>query len=284
MSKFTTELRFVCETMANQSESQPLSKVDDIIEVARPQIFNFYYPIFDESYRAALETKIIRHYYTRELSEETVGLWRLRLQDKMNLIMPYYNKMYESELLKFNPLHDVDVTTQRTVEDNGTNNLDAEHSRTVAGTRTRRDDGTDMETSQHNNTHSDTDWDLYSDTPQGGILGIEGKGNGHPEGTIAADTYLSNARKQTNNGQAQDTNTRNRTTVDVTNENYQNTDNGTNSADTTIHNLQDYEERIFGKRNSMTYSQMVLEFRKTFLNIDAMIIEELSTLFFGLWE
>lgn len=282
MSKFTTELRFVCETMAGNTSSQELSKVDDIIEAARPQIFNFDYPIFDEAYRSVLETKIIRHYYTRELSEETVGLWRLRLQDKMNLIMPYYNKMYESELLKFNPLHDVDVTTERTTEDNGTNNLDAEHSRTVAGTRTRRDDGTDTENSQHNNTHSDTDWDLYSDTPQGGILGIEGEAISDP--TVNNNTYLSNARKQTNNGQAQDTNNRTRTTVDTTNENYQNTDNGTNSADTTIHNLQDYEEHIFGKRSYMTYSQMVLEFRKTFLNIDAMIIEELSTLFFGLWE
>lgn len=282
MSKFTTQLRFVCETMAGNTSSQELSKVDDIIEAARPQIFNFNYPIFDEAYRSVLETKIIRHYYTREISEETLGLWRLRLQDKMNLIMPYYNQMYSSELLNFNPLHDVDVTTERTTEDNGTNNLDAEHSRTVAGTRTRRDDGTVNETSQHTNTHSDTDWDLYSDTPQGGILGIEG--DGHPEGTIAADTYLSNARKQTNNGQAQDNNSLNRATSDTTNENYQNTDNGTNSADTTIHNLQDYEEHIFGKRSYMTYSQMLLEFRKTFLNIDSMIIEELSTLFFGLWE
>jgi hypothetical protein len=29
---------------------------------------------------------------------------------------------------------------------------------------------------------------------------------------------------------------------------------------------------------------MILDFRQTFVNIDKMIIEELSDLFFGLWE
>ena len=51
------------------------------------------------------------HYYTREIGFETVGLWKLKLQTKLNEIMPYYNKLYETELLKYNPLYDVDMTT-----------------------------------------------------------------------------------------------------------------------------------------------------------------------------
>ena len=49
-------------------------------------------------------------------------------------------------------------------------------------------------------------------------------------------------------------------------------------------NTEDYIERIVGKRSGVSYSNLLTEFRKTFLNIDAMVIEELKDLFFGLWE
>lgn len=110
MSNYTTELRFICESIAKVPKSKGYRDIREIIEKSRKEIFCFYYPIFDENYRRALETKIIRHYYTREICEETVGLWLLRLEDKMNEIMPYYNKLYESELLKFNPFYDIDYT------------------------------------------------------------------------------------------------------------------------------------------------------------------------------
>ena len=62
MSKYTTEVRFICETLAGYDESQGYNKVEDIIADARPKIFDFDFPIFDESYRNVLETKIIKHY------------------------------------------------------------------------------------------------------------------------------------------------------------------------------------------------------------------------------
>lgn len=110
MSKYTTEVRFICETEAGYMESKGFNSIDSILDIAAPKIFNFDFPIFDENYRLPLEKKILRHYYTREISEETVGLWKLRLQDRLCMIMPYYNKLYESELIQFNPLYDVDVT------------------------------------------------------------------------------------------------------------------------------------------------------------------------------
>lgn len=108
LSKYTTELRFICESSINLQQSLGYLSVKDIIAKSRTKIFNFDYPIFDKEYKSVLETKIIRHYYTREICEETVGLWKLRLEDKLNLIMPYYNQLYESELLKFNPFHNMD--------------------------------------------------------------------------------------------------------------------------------------------------------------------------------
>lgn len=107
MSNFTTEVRFICESL-NGVSSEGYSGLENILNVAAPLVFDFDFPIYDESYRLVLEKKILRHYYTREIAEETVGLWKLRLDARMNDIMPYYNQLYESTLIKYNPLYNVD--------------------------------------------------------------------------------------------------------------------------------------------------------------------------------
>ena len=128
MSKYTTELRFICETEAGYNQSQGYKKVNEILTAAAPKIFDFNFPIYDENYRLTLEAKILKHYYTREISEETYGLWKLRLDTALNEIMPYYNQLYKSAILEFNPLYDVDV--QRTY----TKVLDGTESGTTKGT------------------------------------------------------------------------------------------------------------------------------------------------------
>lgn len=146
MSKYTTEVRFICESEAGYTESKGFNSIDEILTIAAPKIFNFDFPIFDENYRLPLEKKILRHYYTREISEETVGLWKLRLQDRLCMIMPYYNKLYESELLQFNPLYDVDLTRTHTGESEGdedtTKNTTTETDSTLDKTNSETDNVT----------------------------------------------------------------------------------------------------------------------------------------------
>ena len=79
MSKYTTELRFICEKAAGYDNSAGYNFVDETVTKAAPVIFDFDFPMFDESYRLPLERKILKHYYTREISAETVGLWKLWL-------------------------------------------------------------------------------------------------------------------------------------------------------------------------------------------------------------
>lgn len=57
------------------------------------------YPIYDESKRKQLNDKFIRHYWMREIGCETVGHFCLWCSNTFNEIMPYYNKLYEAELL-----------------------------------------------------------------------------------------------------------------------------------------------------------------------------------------
>lgn len=139
MSKYTTEVRFICETAAGLIESEGYNSIDTILDTAAPAIFNFTYPIFDESYRLPLEKKILKHFYTREICEETVGLWKLRLDDKMNIIMPYFNQLYESELIKFNPLYDTDIHTTHSGSEAGNATNEHQYTQTTETTKNGSD-------------------------------------------------------------------------------------------------------------------------------------------------
>lgn len=65
------------------------------------------------AFRQALNEKIIRHYYTREIGMETIGLFTWAVRRRMWEIMPLYVQVYESELIKFDPLSSVKLDTTR---------------------------------------------------------------------------------------------------------------------------------------------------------------------------
>ena len=219
MSKYTTQVRFICETAAELSESEGRTSVKQIIAAAIPSVFDFDFPIFDESYRTVLETKILKHYYTREIGLETVGLWKLKLDTKLNEIMPFYNQLYKSELIEFNPLYDVDLTRDHTLnrseqtEQTGTETADTNKNGTIDTTTSGTKTGTSREnidvsenqeteqnsksdtdiknttgsTSEETATGTKTHYDKYSDTPQGSLQNVQN------------DTYLTNARMVNDN-------------------------------------------------------------------------------------
>lgn len=272
MSKYTTELRFICEQNAGLLESEGYNSIANIIANSREKIFDFNYPIFDEEYRSVLETKIIKHYYLREICAETVGVWKHFLDTKMNEIMPYYNKLYESELIKFNPLYDVDLTTDHNKELNGTRTETGSFSET--GNTEKDIDITDSDSSSRTlvDNNKNDHWDMYSDTPQGGLLGVR------------TEEYLTNARHITDDKTGSTaTETGNSTTTRDGNEETNSTRNGNNNKNGTLKDIEDYIQHVQGKTGGVSYSKMLQEFRDTFLNIDVRIIKDLSDLFFNLW-
>lgn len=236
MSNYTTQVRFICESYANLTESRGFIDIDDILDKSWNKIFSNF-PIFDEQYRAELCKKILRHYYTREICCETVGRWKLFLSDKMKNIMPYYNQLYQSELLKINPL--VSVNRSVTHEGNGSE------------TKTTNRNGSNSSSSK---TDGATDtWSYYSDTPQGGIAGLDS----NDYLTNATHNKGSDVTNSTLNGETSDMETGQGTRKDM------------------------YVDKVLGYEGNQ--SEMLLKFRETFLNIDMMIIDELKDLFFTLW-
>ena len=80
-----------------------------IIEQGMKYIFDFDYPIFDESYRTVLQTKILKNYYMREIAHETFGLFKMRLDNQLNISMEYFNQLYESAKIQIEPLNDYSI-------------------------------------------------------------------------------------------------------------------------------------------------------------------------------
>lgn len=153
MSNYTMELRHICELYADMTpEEIMLASPDDIISAAREHVFDFQYPLYDPDHKAELESKILYHYYMREISAETPGLWKLYLARTLREIMPYYNKLYYSADLEYNPLHDVDVTRTHAGSESGNNSSSGTKDVETSGAGSLH--GTDSGTSS--NTRNET--------------------------------------------------------------------------------------------------------------------------------
>ena len=271
MSKYTTEVRYICETLAGRDMSAGYSSVRDTIDESWRKIFDFDFPIFDEEYRPVLCKKILMHYYTREIGLETIGLWKLKLETKMNEIMPYYNQLYDSCLLDIKPFMDADYVKTHEGADSGSNdgNTNKNYGENIADSRQHSENAVgNGVTTDRGNTQS---WDVYSDTPQGALV------------NVANDTYLTNARKV--NGSHD--NSVNNTYDDNRRGDSSGTSKRTGEDSTVLHgefnNTNQYTERVLGKFPGTSYSKLLKEFRETFLNIDMDVIKALGDLFIKLW-
>lgn len=182
------------------------------------------YPIFDENYRSVLNTNIIDYYYFREIGFETVAQFNHYLNNKMNIIMPYYNKIYIATLKEINPLNNYNLTEKYEKKYEG------------SGNNTTND-----------SSNSDS-LNAFSDTPQGNVSNNE----------ITELNYLSEA-----------------------------TQNKANYKNLSISNMKNNAKENYIKNTSGTQgipeSEMIRKYIDSLLNIDKMIIEELSDLFMKVW-
>lgn len=84
-------------------------------------IFDFDYPIFREEYRKTFEHHFIDFFLFDEIGFETVSRFKHRLKVKLNLIMPYWNKIFLADELEQRILDNYDVKEVYTIttETNG---------------------------------------------------------------------------------------------------------------------------------------------------------------------
>lgn len=292
MSKYTTEVRFICEMNSFFSEEDLSTKSpDEIITAAAPHIFNFSFPIYDEKHRLPLEVKILKHYYTREIGAETVALWKLWLNSRLNDILPKYNKLYEAEQITFNrELNNIDVTTTshriddflRSDDFTSSENSVQEMDELQTNNLSRDSDQTRTDNLAENITGSDLQKRKFSDTPQGSVTfnGVNDENywlSDYTETETTTSSQKLNTGTQRTIGSVDDTGT-------VHNESESNSSGTKNNTGTSANTgTQDLETHEVGYRGSKTYFELLSDYNLKVLNIDLMIINELSDLFMKLW-
>lgn len=299
MGNYTIALGELCELEVGVPVGGGYSSIKDTIERAVPKVFDFDFPMFDEKYRDVLCGKILKHYWTREIGAETVGLFKLWLDTKLNEIMPYYNQLYKSTLLEFNPLYDVDITTTHKRTNDGTtdvqgqgvedgehtSNLNTENSENTKRTGQNTVDTSSDRTNNSTTTNKDERSDAYSDTPQGTLANVRELSYLTNFRSVKDDNTMSEVGTAKDVGKVSEENVSNATTSGTGKQTANSTDHRTTNKNekTTAKTTEDYLQIVQGKQSGGSYAKMLTEYRKTFLNIDTMIIEELGVLFFGLW-
>lgn len=255
------------ESMIGLTERETYPQIKDVINQARPLIFDFDFPIFDEAYRVPLENKILKTYYTREICDTPVSKWKLLLDIKLNEIMPYMNQLYKSELLAFDPFTTVNYTRDygRNRKDNATETGGSKQTVTDSG----RVDTTTDTTNTITDTGSTNQKNRHSDTPQGTIANLE------------AGTYMTSA--DVNDSTVQNTRADDGSVIANTQTQETSITDGSTTNNKNLDSTENYLESIKGKDGSKSYPELLTELRDSFLNIDLMILNELNELFFMIY-
>lgn len=251
MSSYTTELRYI----VNSEENKDIGLNN--------------YTIFDESYREVLNQKIIAHYYFREICD-VFGRFKWYLQARMNEIMPYYNQLYKSELIDIEVLTRINLTEEYDLDKNREYQKDIKD--TISSSEDTISDNTGN-TSSNTKSKSDSDTKgVQQDTPTGKLdWGEVETGNAYASevniGKNNANQSVEGEEKTSLNSE-----------VASKRDSEGNSDESFSSSD-----FESYINKKLGNNAMRTDSEMLLEYRNTFLNIDMMIINELSDLFMGIY-
>ena len=128
---------------------------------ARLHLSADYYPIYDESHRAELNEKIVRHYALREIGQETAQQFIFYLGMTMAEVMPYFNERYRTLDLEYDPLDSMDMTTD---SESGSESQSS-------GKASSTQDSTSNSSSKSDNSSTTTSKSFDSDVPQTGVVG-----------------------------------------------------------------------------------------------------------------
>lgn len=207
-----------------------------------------YYPIFDESYRADLNEKIIAHYALREIGSETPQMFVFYLGRTMREQMDYFNQLYLSARRKFDPFITSDVRQE----------MDS----TSVNESSGRSSGTQSNESTANST-SDTKADnssmtFNSEFPQTRIDDFR---------RYATSASQTDSTGNTHTSTSQDSSA---TASSASNTDFSHSSDKGNSVSHTL-------------GTSGSQSQLLQDWRNTMLNIDMMVINSLEGLFMGVW-
>lgn len=257
MASYSMTLRECLQTllMMNGTDYSSMT-TKEFIEEGRKVLFDYDYGIYDPLYRGVFETKFIRNFYMREIGFETESLFKFQLETWLLINMAYFNKMFESELIDFDPLVNSEMKS------------DASKTKDTDGTINTTTNGNTTSTNKQNvtGTQSDSTFNrgLESDTPDSRLAITTQDGSGVIE-------YASKIAEDKLNRDATSTNNVDGTNTDTTN--------GSGNTLTDITETETYLQNRTGKIGSITYSKMLMEYRDSLIRIERKMFDEMQQLF-----
>jgi hypothetical protein len=192
----------------------------------------------------------------REIGTETEGLFKFNLETWLSINMPYYNKLFESELMVFDPLTNTkEDTTIKKVND-----------KTQSSTSTSNASGNATNKQNVDSTVTEDDFSrhLESTNPDSRLAITTNDGKGVIE-------YASQIQENTDKN--------NRTSGTSTSSNSENTDQVSAEANGVINETEDYIQSKIGKIGDQSYSKMMNEYRQSLIRIERQIFQEMQELF-----
>lgn len=254
-----------------------------------PYIFNFEFPIFDESHRVELENKIVKHFLNYKCFTDDEDEFNLNLDEWLNERMPGFNKLYESCTFNIRPLINQSSETVMSGTSTGTAQGNSSTIRTESGTS--KDETVTESTNSHGESTQNEALGTRTSTAQNSSNTLN-RENDTPEGKITTldDGYLSRVTDSTtkSNDNTQEASKNNNKQVStgesidkgkVTN-NGQSSNNSTvtgNNENTTT-NTNNSKQTTTGL-SGISESELLIKYRDALINVDNMIITDIKELF-----
>lgn len=251
------------------------------------ELFDFPYKFDDVNFKKQIEQAVIDYYYNYDIGTETPAEFKRRFQAKWLSIIDYYNQLYNTTLLTYNPLINYKLTealeqlatsnsTQNSITDTTSNGTTTQEGSDVLEQTTSTDSTrTDNLTANTTTSSNGSGNEKTSDYPQQAIAGGD-----FLEGEKASTTSTSGTNKTLNTGTQTNAGTgRNDSTTTsnntATNEDIANTT-GKLTAEGT--NNTTYEKTIEGLTGT-SYQELIVKERQNLIRLIPMIIGELKPLF-----
>lgn len=218
------------------------------------------YPIFDENYREVLNTAILDFYRFKEICYSNPIRWRYELQARMNRIMRNkYNKLYESKMIEFNPLYNIEIieTFQRELNNETVNQTN--------GTSNNTSNGNNVSKSVADNQTLGENMSVSAQYPTEQMLANQLNGTG----------YVDGSGKITQKG-SDNTTTDNTATFDsIDNATYGNESNGQSKDN------ENYVKKTVGSSAGLPFSKAMIQLKEYIdkFQLDEQVIDELADLF-----
>ena len=271
----------------------------EMVENPHTPIFNFNYDFYCDDMKAKknFEEKFINHYWLHEIGAETPGRWNQMLKAKLNLIMPYYRKLYETELAS----QDINFLLNKDLHETFIREIDTENQLSGTNTTNHNSSGTNSfsQTGSTNSTNSMSQSATSSSTnstEQNGTTTNTHKESAINDGVAMAtlsDGYLtgtsSDSGTSTNDSTSSSTSENESTASSSSTDDNETsgTSNSIDSVETSGTSSQTGNEKMVEKTDLLSQgnigvtssAELLQKWREVLINIDEMIIKDCRDLF-----